>query len=80
MGPGELDFQQRVSCFIKGVMMVPFVKLILFPYWLCWVSAAAQTLLQLGRAEVVLCLWFAGFSLHWFVLSQSTASRAHGLQ
>ena len=43
MGPGELDFQQRVSCFIKGVMLVPFVKLILFPYWLCWVFAAAHS-------------------------------------
>ena len=80
MGPGELDFQQRVSYFIKGVMLVPFVKLILFPYWLCWVFAAAQTLLQLGRAEVAVCLWVSGFSLQWLLLSQSTAFRAHGLQ
>ena len=50
---------------------------ILFIYfWLHWVFVAARGLSLVAASGGYSSLWFAGFSLRWLLLLQSTGSRA----
>ena len=56
--------------FYLKVLIFFFFKLFIY-FWLCWAFAAVQAFLQLQGA---------GFSLQWFLLLQSMAPGALGLQ
>ena len=66
----------------KGLLRKPlsfFFNYLNFLFWLFWVYVAAHGLslvAEMGCSS----LWFAGFSLQWLLLLQSTGSRAlrHG--
>ena len=54
------------------------MRLVVFFFWLHWVSVAARGLSLVAAKGGYSSLWCAGFSLRWLLLLRSTGSRCAG--